>query len=327
MGALDGARRRGRGSIGRRIFFLVPLLALPVPAFVNPYVQYVINLILVYVLVGVGFNIVIGNLGQLAFANVAFFGLGAYAAGILMVHAGWPWWVAVLPAGLTGALAGVLASLPALRRVRLFYLAIMTMAFGELMRWIYIRAEPLTNGSMGLAVPPAAVFGHRLGTDRDKFYAFLPVVVIMVVLTGSLLRSRFGRAFMAIRDNEVAAAAVGIPTDRYFVLAFAWSGFVVGIGGAMYAALVGHVTPEAFNLLELILHFAVVMVGGLASLPGSVIGAVVFTATPEFFRDYPGFQELVLAVLIILVLLFLPRGLVSLLARRVGVFRDRYYLD
>ena len=327
MGALDGARRRKRGSIGRRVFFLVPLLALPVPAFVNPYVQYVINLILVYVLVGVGFNIVIGNLGQLAFANVAFFGLGAYAAGILMVHAGWPWWVAVLPAGLTGALAGVLASLPALRRVRLFYLAIMTMAFGELMRWIYIRAEPLTNGSMGLAVPPADVFGYRLGTDRDKFYAFLVVVVIMVVLTGSLLRSRFWRAFMAIKDNEVAAAAVGIPTDRYFVLAFAWSGFVVGIGGAMYAALVGHVTPEAFNLLELILHFAVVMVGGLASLPGSVIGAVVFTATPEFFRDYPGFQEVVLAVLIILVLLFLPRGLVSLLARRFGVFRDRYYLE
>jgi branched-chain amino acid transport system permease protein len=304
----------------------VPLLVLPVPLFVNPYIQFVINLILVYVLVGVGFNIVIGNLGQLAFANVAFFGLGAYASGILVVHAHWPWWTTIVPAGLAGAGAGVLASLPALRRVRLFYLAIMTMAFGELMRWIYIRAEPLTNGSMGLAAPPT-VLGYRLGTDRAKFYAFLVLAVVMVLLTSSLLRSRFGRAFMAIKDNEVAAAAVGIPTDRYFVLAFAWGGFVVGVGGAMYTALIGHVTPEAFNLLELILHFAVVMVGGVASLTGSVVGAIVLTTTPELFRAFPGVQELVLSGLIIGVLLFLPRGLVSLLASRLPMFRERYYRE
>src|SRR4029450_7009972 len=139
-----------RPAFGGRIFLLVPLLVLPVPFLVNRYIQYVLNLILVYVLVGVGFNIVIGNLGQLAFANVALFGLGAYASGILVVHAGWPWWTTIVPAGLIGALAGILASLPALRRIRLFYLAIMTMAFGELLRWIYIRAEPLTNGSVWL---------------------------------------------------------------------------------------------------------------------------------------------------------------------------------
>lgn len=318
------ARRRGAGT---RVLWLVPLLALPVPYLVNPYIQYVLNLILVYVLVGVGFNLVIGNLGQLAFANVAFFGLGAYTSGILTVHAGWPWWVTVLPAGCVGALAGVLASVPALRRVRLFYLAIMTMAFGELMRWIYIRGEPLTHGSMGLAVPPPELLGVRLGTDRAKFYVLLALAVAVVLLTGSLLRSRFGRAFMAIKDNEVAAAAMGIPTGRYIVLAFGWSGFVVGLAGAAYTALVGHVTPEAFNLLELILHFAVVMVGGLASLGGAVIGAVALTATPELFRGLPGVQELVLAGLIIAVLLLLPRGLVSLLARLTPVFRERYYRE
>lgn len=326
-GSRPAAVTAGRRPARRWVLFLVPLLALPVPLLVNPYIQFVLNLILVYVLVGVGFNVVIGNLGQLAFANVALFGLGAYASGILVVHAGWPWWTTVLPAGLVGALAGVLASLPALRRIRLFYLAIMTMAFGELMRWIYIRAEPLTNGSMGLAVPPPVVFGFRLGTDRAKFYAFLGLAVLVVLLTSSLLRSRFGRAFMAIKDNEVAAAAMGIPTDRYFVLAFAWSGFVVGVGGAMYTALIGHVTPEAFNLLELILHFGVVMVGGLASLAGAVIGAVVLTTTPELFRSFPGVQELVLSGLIIVVLLFLPRGVVSLLARWLPPFREQYYRE
>ena len=322
--AVSVARPRARG---RWIFLLLPLLVLPVPFLVNRYIQYVLNLILVYVLVGVGFNIVIGNLGQLAFANVALFGLGAYASGILVVHAGWPWWTTVIPAGLIGALAGILASLPALRRIRLFYLAIMTMAFGELLRWIYIRAEPLTNGSMGLAVPPPMLLGIRLQSDRSKFYVFLVLVVVMVLLTSSLLRSRFGRAFMAIRDNELAAAAMGIATDRYFVLAFAWSGFVVGVAGSMYTALVGHVTPEAFNLLELILHFAIVMVGGLASLAGSVIGAIVLTTTPELFRSFPGVQELMLSLLIIGVLLFLPRGLVSLLARRWPLFHERYYRE
>src|SRR5262249_32138331 len=244
-------------TVGRFIFLLLPLAALPVPLLVNPYIQYVLNLILVYVYVGVGFNIVIGNLGQLAFANVAILGLGAYTSGILVVHAGWPWWTTVLPAGLVGTLAGVLASLPALRRIRLFYLAIMTMAFGEVIRWSYNRAAPRTHRAMGLAVPPPTLLGMRLQTDQSKFYVFLLLAVVMVLLTGSLLRSRFGRAFMAIRDNELAAAAVGIPTDGYFVLAFAWSGFVVGVAGAMYTALVGHVTPEAFHLLELILTFAV----------------------------------------------------------------------
>ena len=117
------------------------------------------------------------------------------------------------------------------------------------------------------------------------------------------------------------------PAVRWLVLAFAWSGFVVGLGGAMYTALVGHVTPEAFNLIELILHFAVVMVGGLASLGGSVLGAVVLTTTPELFRSLPGVQELVLALLIIVILLFLPTGIVSLLARRLPLFRERYYRE
>ena len=233
---------------GRQVFWLVPLAALPLPWFFNEYHQYVANLVLVYVVVGVGFNIVVGHLGQLAFSNVAFFGIGAYAAGILMVKLGLPWWVTVLPAGAMGALAGCVASVPALRGVRLFYLAMMTLAFGELMRWTYIRADFLTGGSMGMAVPPADVLGWMLDTEFEKFYVFLVITVLLVIATGRLLRSRVGRAFLAIKSDEIAAAAMGIPTGRYFVLAFAWSGFVVGIAGAMYAALVGHLTPEAFNL-------------------------------------------------------------------------------
>ena len=316
--------KRGLGVRAKAGIALV-LLALFVPLFTNEYSQYVVNLALVYVLVTVGFNIAIGTLGQLAFCNVALFGIGAYTTGILMYHFQWPFWMALLPSAITGAAAGFLASVPALRGIRALYLAIMTLAFGELMRWTYIRWEALTGGSMGMAVPTATLFGWALDTDRRRFYVFLALVVLLVAITDRLLRSRFGRAFLAIKDNEIAAAAMGIPTDRYIVLAFAWGGAVVGVGGAMFAISVGHLTPVSFDLTELIRQFAIIMVGGLASLTGAIIGAAIVTVAPQVFISFPGFDELVFGLLIVLVILFLPRGLASLLARLHPVFIERYY--
>lgn len=314
-------------KLTRTVFWILPALALTLPLFLNEYHQYVINLILVYVLVGIGFNVVVGNLGQLAFSNVAFFGIGAYASAIMTTQWGVPWWITIIPAGLAGAAAGCAASIPALRGVRLFYLAIMTLAFGELMRWSYIRTPFLTGGSMGLTVPPAEVFGWILESEAQKFYVFLFIVVVVVIGTSRIIESRIGRAFLAIKNNEKAAAAMAIPTSRYFVLAFAMSGFIVGIGGAMYAVLVGHLSPEAFDLVQLILQFAIIMVGGLGSLLGSILGAVLITTTPELFRDWPGFEELMFGVVIVLVILFLPRGLASLLAKVHPIFKDRYYRE
>ncbi|MEJ0019047.1 MAG: branched-chain amino acid ABC transporter permease [Acetobacteraceae bacterium] len=309
----------------RRLLWLLPIALLPVPLLLNPYQQYVLNTALIYVPVGIGFNIVVGNLGLLAFSNVAYFGLGAYTSGVLMAQLGLPWWLTVIPAALVGGAGGAVASIPALRGVRLFYLAIMTLAFGELMRWTYIRWEPVTGGSMGMAVPTATLFGWALDTDLRRFYVFLALVVLIVVITDRLLRSRFGRAFLAIKDNEIAAAAMGIPTDRYIVLAFAWGGAVVGMGGAMFAISVGHLTPVSFDLTELVRQFAIIMVGGLASITGAIIGAAVITALPQVFANFPGFDELVFGLLIVLVILFLPRGLASLLARAHPAFIERYY--
>jgi branched-chain amino acid transport system permease protein len=309
----------------RRIFWLLPVVLLPLPLWLNPYQLYVLNTALLYVPVGIGFNLVVGNLGLLAFSNVAYFGLGAYASGVLMAQFNVPWPITLLPAALIGGAAGAIASIPALRGVRLFYLAIMTLAFGELMRWTYIRWEALTGGSMGMSVPTPNLLGLTLDTDMRRFYVFVALVVILVAITDRLLRSRFGRAFMAIKDNEVAAAAMGIPTDRYIVLAFTWGGAVVGIGGAMFAISVGHLTPVSFDLTELLRQFAIIMVGGLGSLTGAIIGALIVTVAPQVFISFPGFDELVFGLLIILVILFMPRGLASLLARAHPVFVERYY--
>jgi branched-chain amino acid transport system permease protein len=315
------------GGPSRRIFWIIPLALLALPYFLNDYTQYIVNLILVYVLVGVGFNIVLGNLGQLAFANAAFYGIGAYATGILLYHYKIPLLLAIAAGSIAGGVAGALVCLPVLRGIRSFYLAIITLAFGELMRWVYINAETWTLGSMGLHVPRPVLFGWVLATEKQKFYLFLVIVTLIIAATSNLLRSRVGRAFMAIRDNELAAASMGVPTALYMVLAFAWSGFVVGTAGALYAVLVRQVSPEAFNLLELIVHFGIVVVGGLGSLVGSIVGAVALTMAPELLRDLPGYEELVIALMMILVLLFLPGGLATLLERLTSLFRQTYYRD
>jgi len=311
----------------RRVYYVIPIIALIIPFVANEYQLWVVNAILVYVLVTVGFNIIIGNLGQLAFANTAFFGIGAYTTAILMVYAGVPYVLAIVASAIVGGLAGFLASVTALRGIRLYYLAIITLAFGELMRWVYLHGDQVTHGSDGLLMPQSAFFGIPLDSEVPKFYVFLLLTVLVVKATSNLMRSKIGRAIVSIRDNEATTASLGIDTARYIVLAFVWSGSIVGIAGAMYATLIERVFPESFGLTEVIVHFGMVLVGGTGSIVGSVLGAITLTALPEYFRQFPGMDELFFGIVIVLILLFLPKGLVSLLCRISPVFNERYYRD
>lgn len=297
------------------------LLALPVA--LNNYTQFVVNTMLVYSLVALGFNVIIGYLGQLAFASAAFFGVGAYATGLAMARLGLPFPIAIVAGAAAGALIGALVGLPALR-VRGHYLAIITLAVGELLRWCYVHADAITYGPGGFTLPRMTMAGQALD-ERTKYYVFLALVVLGVGMTSMLLRSRFGRSFAAVRNNEQAAASLGIPVRRAKVLAFAWSGFIVGLGGALFAVLNGRVSPESFGLHQVLFHFAIVMIGGLASIAGSILGAVLLTGAPELLRNFPGSEEIVFSLLLILVLFFLPRGLGGLLADRVPLLGERLY--
>jgi len=317
----------GMKTVRQALYYGAPIVALFIPLVSNEYLQFITNSILVYVLVTMGFGIVVGSLGQLAFANTAFFGLGAYASAIVVAYSGLPYPVGIACAAVVGGLAGFVASVAALRGIRLYYLAIVTLAFGELMRWLYLHGESVTKGSDGLQLPPLTFFGFHLSDDTAKFYVFLLITVLLVKATSNLMRSRFGRAIVAIRENEAATASLGIPTARYIVLAFVWSGGVVGIAGSMFAALTERVYPESFGLPEVITHYAMVLVGGAGSIVGSVIGAITLTVLPEFFRQFPGMEELFFGSVIVVVLLFLPKGLASLLARLSPVFNQRYYRD
>lgn len=302
-----------RGRLALKLALLAAFVVLlAVPTFVNSYQQFIVNLALIYVLVALGFNMVIGYLGQLAFANAAFFGIGAYATGIAMAKFNVPFLGALCLSAFVGAVCGVLVGLPALRGIRRFYLAIMTMAAGELMRWTYIHAESLTNGSTGLEVPPVVIFGHHIQSQEAKFYMFLCIVIPLVWIVRNLVRSRVGRAIVAIRESELAAAGNAIPTSSYFVFTFGLSGLLVAVGGSLFAVEIGRVVPESFNLVQLIQQFAMVMVGGLGSIAGSAIGAVVIVAIPELTRGFPGMEEMLFSLILIGVILFMPNGLVGL---------------
>ena len=320
LGSLVVPRRARRVSL---IGFVVLLCFLPLV--LNDYAQFVGNTMLVYVLLAVGLNIVLGYLGQFAFANAGFFGIGAYAAGLSMMYWHLPFIAAIVLAGAAGGVAGTIVGLPALR-VRGYYLAIVTLAFGELMRWIYIHGDAVTFGSGGFDIPRVTLAGVTLA-DKGKYYVFLAVTVLAIASTSLLLRSRYGRAIVAVRNNEAAAASLGIRVSRIKVLAFAWSGMIAGCAGALFASLNGRISPDSFGISQMLMEFTIVMIGGTASLTGSVIGAVLVTFLPELLRAWPGSDEIVFSLILIVVLFFMPKGIGGALADRIPALRERLYRE
>ncbi|MGE4439285.1 MULTISPECIES: branched-chain amino acid ABC transporter permease [Alcaligenaceae] len=312
-------------STMRYVVIIILALLLALPLLANDYQLFVASTMLVYCLVAVGLNTVLGYLGQLAFASAAFFGIGAYAAGLSMVHLGFGSLSAILVATVCGGLAGILVGLPALR-VRGYYLAIITLAFGELMRWFYVHGDAITYGSGGFNMPDVSLFGFAL-SDMKKYYLFLFMVVIGVGASALLLHSRYGRAFVAVRNNEPAAGSLGIAVNRTKIIAFAWSGLITGLAGALYAILNGRVSPDTFGISQMLMHFVIVMIGGLGSLAGSMIGAVLLTGLPELLRNFPGLEEIVFSALLIVVLFFMPKGVGGFLAAHLPWMRERLYRE
>src|SRR4051812_28301189 len=204
------------------------------PFVADPYLVYIANLMLSYVVVSVGFNILLGYTGQFAFASAAFMAVGAYALALVMGRLGWSWLVGVPLAGVTAALLGALVAVPALR-ARTVYLAMVSMAFAELVQWVLVQWKELTLGTDGVNVPFPHVGPLQLSTDGGVYYLILAITVVSVSLARRLLVSRIGRALVAIRENELVAQCSGIDVARAKGVAFCASAFLAGIGGAMFA--------------------------------------------------------------------------------------------
>ena len=219
------------------------------PLVTDNYSQYIANLILVYVVIAIGLNFILGFAGMFAFAHAAFMGIGAYTSALLEAKLGVSYFIALPAAGIFTGLVGCLVGIPAIR-VSGLYLAMVTVAFTELVHWILNNWKPVTNGADGVTIPAPSLFGWEFRGETSSFYLILVVAFAMTMWARRILQSKIGRAFVALRENETAAPCSGINVARTKTIAFGLSAFYAGIGGALFTITQHYVAPDSFGLFQ-----------------------------------------------------------------------------
>ncbi len=261
-------------TVGVATILLLVFLA-AIPFFVGNYTLYILNLIAINAIVAIGLNILVGYTGQISLGHAGFFATGAYSCILLMVKAQVPFIIALPAAGLISALFGFVVGLPSLR-LEGPYLAIATLGFGMAITQI-ISHSNFTGGHMGIEAPKMSVGSFVIDTPAEQYAVITIIAVILTVAALNLMKTRVGRAFVAIRDSEIAAEAMGINITWFKTLSFAVSAFYTGIGGALMAFALEHVSASSFNLILSITFLAMIVVGGLGSIMGSILGAALLT--------------------------------------------------
>ena len=292
----------------------------------NEYHYFIANLILVNLIVAIGLQLLVGFTGLLSLGHAAFMGVGAYTSAILITTLGWPFIFSVIIAGLVAAIFGIIVGIPSLR-IKGFYLMVATLAFQFVIDYLIIHWEGLTRGIRGIEIPTPFIFGLSLEKHQMFFLFSFVLTAFMMWGAKNIIRSKIGRALIAIRDNDVSAEIIGISIFRYKLLSFAISAFYAGVAGALFASLFRTAIPENYTFLHSIIFLAMVLVGGLGRLVGTVFGVIFITLIPILLdllvsfiaHSYdPNFtihagpmKELVFGGLIISFIIFEPEGLVG----------------
>jgi branched-chain amino acid transport system permease protein len=276
------------------------------------------------VVIAIGLNFILGYAGMFAFAHGAFMGVGAYASALLSAKLGFHYVLSLLSAGVLAGAVGCLVGIPAIR-VSGLYLAMVTLAFSELVLWVVKHWKSVTNGADGVSIPAPSFLTWQFRSDTANFYIILVVTFVMIAWARRILQSKLGRSFVALRDGEMAARCNGIDVPLTKTIAFGLSAFYAGVGGVLFAQTQHYIAPDSFGLFQTILHFCIVVVGGTASLAGSIIGAVLLTALPELLRNVQALQEIGYGVLLLVFVIFAPRGIAGTL-RQMGWLRREAFV-
>jgi len=317
----DMALRRTHMQKIRIVLFI--LMVLVFPFFANRYYLTLANQVGIAVIGAIGLNILVGYTGQISLGQGGFMAVGAYTAGILTAHYGVPWYLSTIAACLVTAAVGALFGIPSLR-LKGLYLAIATLAAQEIIIWIVTNWDAVTGGVDALVVPNPTLFGIVMNSDFNMYWVIWGMAGLTTILTINLFRTRFGRAFIAIRDQDIAAEVMGINLFKYKLLAFAISSFFVGLAGAMTAHYRSIVTWERFTVDVSVVYLAMIIIGGLGTLPGSYFGAAFMTLLPAVLTNLgralktslpfidailPFIQQAAFGGVIILFLVFEPEGI------------------
>lgn len=295
------------------LFILLPLPQLAA----NNYQIYLLNFICIMIILATGLNIVKGFCGQVTVGHVALYAIGAYTSAVLSVNFGMPFWICLPAAVLAAASAGVLVGVPSFR-LEGAYLALATLAFAQAVE-VFIRVTNYLGSASGIGgIRPPSIFGYTLRNYDDYYLLVMPVMLVAVYASYALLRSATGRAFMAVREDPLTAAATGINVKRYKLIAFVISAIYAGVAGSLYAHMLpGYVHPNNFTVIEMVTVLLMVVLGGIGNIWGGVIGAVIVTIIADLTRDFYFYQLLAFGLVIVGTVLFMPKG--------IGGIIDRYF--
>jgi branched-chain amino acid transport system permease protein len=275
----------------------------------NTYYIGIANFMIIYTILCMGLNLILGYTGLLSLGHAAFYGIGGYATAILMTRHGFSFLPALLVSGMLALVFGMILGIPT-RKVRGDYFCLLTIAFGEIFRLVAQAWIPFTGGAMGIvAIPIPKIFNWVIRSETDFYYLGLILVGFTWLSLTLLVGSRFGRAFVAIREDELAASVMGINTPLYKILAFSIGSFYAGLAGSYLAVYQTTITPSSFRLEESCLMIIMVIVGGMGSMLAPISGVIIMTLATEAFRSLAEYRMLIIGVIMVVVLLFRPQGL------------------
>ncbi len=299
-------------AIYKRTAVLVTVMAvLLLPVYGDNYLIDVSSLSGIYIILAMGLNVVVGFAGLLNLGFAAFYAIGAYSTAILTTRLDMPFWLSMPMSVTMASFLGILLAIPALR-LRGDYLAIVTLGFGEIIRIVLNNWDSLTNGPNGiLNIPSPSIGGFKINRLSHYYYMVLLFVFLCIFVVRRVHNSRVGRAWLAIREDETAAEAMGIDTVRYKLLAFSFGAFWAGLAGALFAGKMHFVSPESFTFMESVLILCMVIIGGLGSIPGVILGAVILIILPEVLREFQTYRMLALGSGLVLMMIFRPQGLLG----------------
>ena len=290
--------------------FILVFVGLPAVVGNNAYLMLILSLSGIFVIASIGLDLLFGYSGQISIGQAAFYAVGAYTSAILTTKLGVSVWLGMLAGGVLATIFAALVALPICKLVHMF-LALVTIGIGELTHQAIINLPDLTGSFTGVRAIPMPRIGDYVFNASSYYYIVLAVVVLSLLVKQRIVDSRIGRAFIAIRENTDAANAMGINVTYYKVVAFACSAAFTGIAGALYAHYIGFISPESFTLDQSVLFLTAVLCGGMGTLVGPIIGAVVITVINEAIQVLGSYQMLVYGIFIVVAVIYVPEGLVG----------------
>jgi branched-chain amino acid transport system permease protein len=285
------------------------------PWMVPRYFVFLASLIVVNAIVAIGLNLLSGFTNQLSFGHAGFLAIGAYTTALLTTHApALPVVTSLLASGLVTAAVGLALGVPCLRLEGL-YLAMATLAFGFVVVEAIVNLDWLTRGNDGLRVPAAHLGPWTLATDTARYYLVVAAAALLIAAARNLTRTRTGRALLAVRESEVAAQASGVHVAAYKTLAFVLSAFYTGVAGGLFALVVGFLSPDSFDVFLSVDFVVMVVVGGLGSILGSILGAAVVTTLNDSLAGFQSYRPFIFGAILIVSMLFMPGGIARALQK------------